>query len=97
MAAPQSDPAHNAIAEEAEATACGVIRMETLFLTRYGTAYGLLDEITAGYECAIKSDAYRLADYVGDLVWISGPLVMAGEMPVLEVTNLRLVKMKWMR
>jgi len=67
-------------------------------LSRYGTVYGLFDERIADYECVLKSDAYRLGEYVGDSVWVCGPLtaVIRG-MPVMEVTHLELLKMKWMR
>ena len=43
------------------------------------------------------SNAYRLAEYVGDSVWVSGPLrgVIEG-MPVVEVTHLEMLKMRWM-
>src|SRR5215207_2190146 len=85
--------------EEPEAVARGVIRREVVpFLARYGTSYGLFDEWSADYECALKSEAYRLGEYVGDSVWVSGPLSAAiGGMPVMEeVTNLELLKMKWM-
>lgn len=84
-------------AEEPEATAQGVIWSEVLLLTRYGTAYGLFDELTAGYDCTLKSDAYRLAEYVGDHVWVSGSLTCVGGVPVMEVTRLQLLEMKWMR
>ena len=67
-------------------------------LARYGTSYGLFDEWSADYECVLKSEAYRLGEYVGDSVWVSGPLSAAiGGMPVMEeVTHLELLKMKWM-
>lgn len=84
------------LAKEPEATAQGVIRMEIPCLTRYGTAYGLLDEGTACYDCVLKSDAYRLAEYVGQQVQVSGSLEMIVGMPAMNVTSLRLLKMKWM-
>ena len=80
-----------------EAVARGVIRREVVpLLSRYGTSYGLFDEWSADYECVLKSDAYRLGEYVGDSVWVSSPLtaVIRG-MPVMEVTHLELLKMKW--
>ena len=86
-------------AQEPEAVARGVVRQEVVpFLARYGTSYGLFDEWSADYECVLKSDTYRLGEYVGDCVWVSGPLTaVIGGMPVLEVTHLELLKMKWMR
>jgi hypothetical protein len=77
----------------------GVIRREEVpLLARYGTSYGLLDEWIADYDCVLESDAYRLGEYVGDSVQVSGPLTdVVGGMPVMEVTHLELVKMKWMR
>ena len=84
--------------EEPEAVARGVIRQEVVpFLARYGTSYALFDEWSADYECLLKSDTYRLGEYVGDNVWVSGPLTaVIGGMPVMEVTHLELLKMKWM-
>src|SRR5215212_1756857 len=81
-----------------EAFARGVIRQEVLpLLARYGTSYGLVDEWSADYECVLKSDTYRLGEYVGDSVWVSGSLTaVIGGMPVMEVTHLELLKMKWM-
>lgn len=85
--------------KEPEAVARGVIRREEIpLLTHYGTSYGLFDEWIADYECVLKSDAYRLGEYVGDSVQVSGPLSeVIGGMPVMEVTHLQLLKMKWMR
>ncbi|MBV9452880.1 MAG: hypothetical protein JOZ19_01970 [Rubrobacter sp.] len=85
--------------EEPEAVARGVIRREEIpLLTHYGTAYGLFDECSADYECVLTSDAYRLGEYVGDSVRVSGSLTkVIGGMPVMEVTHLQLLKMKWMR
>src|SRR5215208_1855265 len=84
--------------EEPEAVARGVIRQEVVsLLARYGTSYGLFDEWSADYECVLKSDTYRLGEYVGDSVWVSGSLMaVIGGMPVMEVTHLELLKMKWM-
>ena len=81
-----------------EAVAQGVIRQEVVsLLARYGASYALFDEWSADYECLLKSDTYRLGEYVGDSVWVSGPLTaVIGEMPVMEVTHLELLKMKWM-
>lgn len=85
--------------QEAPASASGLIRHdEVTLLARYGTSYGLLDEWICDYSCVLVSDAYRLGEYVGDSVWVSGPLRgSVGGMPVLEVTHLELLKMKWMR
>ena len=67
-------------------------------LARYGTSYGLFDEWICDYACVVVSDAYRLGEYVGDSVWVSGPLrEVIGGMPVMEVTHLEMLKMKWMR
>ena len=81
-----------------EAVARGVIRQEVVsLLARYGTSYALFDEWSADYECVLKSDTYRLGESVGDSVWVSGPLTaVIGEMLVMEVTHLELLKMKWM-
>jgi hypothetical protein len=84
---------------EAAAFASGVIRRDEVpLLARYGTSYGLFDEWIADYACVLVSDVYRLGEYVGDSVWVSGPLrgVIEG-MPVMEVTHLEMLKMKWMR
>lgn len=86
-------------AEGAEASARGVIRLEQVYLlTRYRTPYGLFDEQTAGYDCALKSDVYRLADWVGEYVEVTGALAdVSKELPVMNVTSLRLLRTKWMR
>ena len=84
--------------QEAEAIARGVIRREEMpLLARYGTSYGLFDAWIADYECVLISDSYELGAYVGDSVRVSGPLkgVIEG-MPVMKVTRLELLKMKWM-
>jgi hypothetical protein len=84
---------------EAPASASGVIRHDEVpLLARYGTSYGLFDEWIADYACVLVSDLYRLGEYVGDSVWVSGPLrgIVKG-MPLMEVTHLELLKMKWMR
>lgn len=84
---------------ESDVIARGVIRREEIpLLTRYGISYGLFDEDVADYECVLKSDTYRLGEYVGDSVWVSGPLTgVIWGMPVMKVTHLELLKMKWMR
>ena len=87
------------VTQEAPAWASGlIIHEEVPLLARYGTAYGLFDEWICDYACVLVSDVYRLGDYVGDSVWVSGPLrgVVEG-MPVMEVTRMQLLKMKWMR
>lgn len=67
-------------------------------LPPYGTAYGLFDEQTADYDCALKSDIYRLEDWVGDYVQVTGPLTDGNEgLPVMYVTRLQLLSTKWMR
>jgi len=80
-------------------SASGVIRHDTVpLLARYGTSYGLFDEGICDYACVLVSDAYRLGEYVGDSVWVSGPLRgVIGGMPVMEVAHLQLLKLKWMR
>ena len=87
------------VAEKVEVSVRGVIRTgDVPILTRYGTAYGLYDYPTAGYDCVLKSDAYRLGEYVGDYVEVTGPLADSGkELPVMNVTRLQLLKTKWMR
>jgi len=93
-----SDPTPRA-PQEAAAFASGVIRRDEVpLLARYGTSYGLFDEWIADYACVLVSDVYRLGEYVGDSVWVSGPLrgVIEG-MPVMEATHLEMLKMKWMR
>jgi hypothetical protein len=93
-----SDPTQRAL-QEAPASASGVIRRDEVpLLAYYGTSYGLFDEWIADYACVLVSDVYRLGEYVGDSVWVSGPLrgVIEG-MPLMEVTHLEMLKMKWMR
>ena len=87
------------IPQEAPVWASGVIlHAEVPLLTRFGTSYGLFDEWICDYACVLVSDVSRLGEYVGDSVWVSGPLrgVIEG-MPVVEVTHLEMLKMKWMR
>src|SRR5215218_10445944 len=86
-------------AQEAPASASGVIRhAEVPLLARYGTSCGLFDEWICDYSCVLVSDAYRLGEYVGDSMWVSGPLRgVIGGMPVMEVARLEMLKMKWMR
>jgi len=87
------------VPQEAPVSASGVIRRDEVpLLARYGTSYGLFDEWICDYACVLVSDAYRLGEYVGDRVWVSGPLRgNIGGMPVMEVTHLELLKMKLMR
>ena len=77
----------------------GVIRQEEMpLLAQYGTPYALFDEWIADYECVLISDTYRLGEYVGDHVWVSGSLTEVIEgIPVMKVTRLQLLKMRWMR
>jgi hypothetical protein len=84
--------------EAPAASASGVIRREEVpLLARYDTSYGLFDEWICDYSCVLVSDAYRLGEYVGDSVWVSGPLRgVIGGMPVMEVTRLELRRLKWM-
>ena len=86
-------------AEEEQAGARGVLRVEQVYLlARYRTVYGLHDYPTAGYDCALKSDVYRLADWVGEYVEVTGPLADVGrELPVMNVARLGLLKTKWTR
>jgi hypothetical protein len=85
--------------QEAVVAARGVIRRaEIPLLANYGTSYALFDEWIADHECVLISDAYRLGEYVGDHVWVSGSLTDVIEgMPVMKVTHLELLKMKQMR
>jgi len=71
----------------------GVIRSDVVhLLPPYGTAYGLLDERTADYDCALKSDVYTLGDWVGDHVEVIGPLSVTDQgLPVMRVTRLQLL------
>ena len=63
------------VPQETPASASGVIRHDEVpLLARYGTSYGLFDEWICDYSCVLVSDAYRLGEYVGDSVWVSGPL-----------------------
>lgn len=89
----------DSVVEEAEVSVRGVIRSGDIpLLTHYGTAYGLYDYPTAGYDCALKSAVYRLADWVGEYVEVTGTLAEVGkELPVMDVARLRLLKTKWMR
>jgi hypothetical protein len=86
-------------AEETWVSVRGVIRSDMVhLLSRYGTAYALLDEQTADYDCALKSDIYRLEDWVGDYVEVVGTLTDGNKgLPVLHAIRLRLLKTKWMR
>jgi hypothetical protein len=63
-----------------------VIRHEEVpLLARYGTS-------------VLISDVYELGAYVGDGVWVSGPLTaVIGGVPVMKVTHLKLLRLKWMR
>jgi|SRR5215203_399740 len=85
--------------QESEAIARGVIRREGVpLLARYGTSYGLFDAWIADYECVLISDVYDLGAYVGDSVWVSGSLTaVIGGMPVMKVTRMELLRLKWMR
>jgi hypothetical protein len=87
------------VPQEAPVWASGVIVHEEVpLLAHYGTSYGLFDEWICDYACVLVSDAYRLSEYIGDSVWVSGPLRgIIERMPVVEVTHLELLKMKWMR
>jgi hypothetical protein len=77
---------------EQEASAQGVIRREEVpFLSEYGTAYVLYDEQDATYSYAIKSDEYRLSEYVGLRAKVSGPVSEVGkELAVMNVTHIQL-------
>ena len=90
---------HEFVTEEPCVTVRGVIRSDAVhLLPPFGTAYGLFDEQTAGYDCALKSDVHELADWVGDYVQVTGPLTGSSQMlPVMYVTRLQLLTTKWMR
>jgi hypothetical protein len=85
--------------QELVVAARGVIRREEIpLLAQYGTSCAHFDEWIADYECVLISDTYRLGEYVGDSVWVSGSLTGVIEgLPVMKVTHLKLLKMKWMR
>jgi hypothetical protein len=90
---------HEFVTEETRVRVRGVIRSDAVhLLPPYGTAYGLFDEQTADYDCALKSDIYLLEDWVGDYVQVTGPLTDGNEgLPVMYVTRLQLLSTKWMR
>ncbi len=77
----------------------GVVRQaEIPPLANHGTSYALFNEWITDYECVLISDNYRLGDYVGERVWVSGSLIDAMEgMPVLKVTHLELLKIRAIR
>jgi hypothetical protein len=85
--------------QEPEAIARGVIRREEVpLLARYGTTYGLFDAWISDYQCVLISDVYELDAYVGDGVWVSGSLTaVIGGMPLMKVTRMELLRLKWMR
>ena len=78
------------VAEEGT-SARGVIRREEVpFLSEYGTAYALYDEREDTYSYAIKSDKYRLSEYVGLRAEVSGPVSDVGrEVAVMNVTRIQ--------
>jgi len=94
-----SDELPGLAAEEPQVRVRGVIRSDVVhLLPPYGTAYGLLDERTASYDCVLKSDVHMLGDRVGDYVEVTGPLTMTDQgLPVMRVTRLQLLAAKWMR
>jgi len=77
---------------EQEAIARGLIRREEVpFLSEYSTAYVLYDEQEDAYSYAIESDEYRLSEYVGLQVEVSGPVREVGkELTVMNVTHINL-------
>ncbi len=86
---PRSKPVREGtMTQEPVVAARGVIRRaEIPLLAHYGTSYALFDEWIADYECVLMSDAYRLGEYVGDSVWVSGSLTDVIEgMPAMKVT-----------
>ena len=97
---PQGEPIRvGTMTQERVVAARGVLRREEVPLfANYDTPYALFDERIADYECVLISDTYRLGDYVGDHVWVSGSLtdVIQG-MPVMKVTHLKLSKTRRMR
>ncbi len=97
---PQHEPIRDGtMTQEPEVAARGVIRRaEIPLLAHYGTSYGLFDEWIADYEGVFISDTYRLDEYIGDSVWVSGSLTDVIErMPVTKVTHLKLLTTRWMR
>jgi hypothetical protein len=97
---PQGEPvSEGAMTQEPVVASRGVVRRaEIPLLANYGTSYALFNEWIADYECVLISDTYRLGDYAGDHVWVSGSLTDVIEgIPVMQVTHLELLQMKWMR
>jgi hypothetical protein len=97
---PQGGPVREGtMTQEPVVASRGVVRRaEIPLLTNYGASYALFNEWIADYECVLISDTYRLDEYVGDHVWVSGSLIDVIEgMPVMKVTHLELLKMKWTR
>jgi hypothetical protein len=62
------------------------------FLPQYGTAYVLYDEQDNDYSYAIKSNEYRLSEYIALRVWVTGPVTdVGGQVPVMNVTRIHLL------
>ena len=97
---PQGEPVREGtMTQEPVVASRGVIwQADIPPLANYGTSYALFNEWITDYECVLISDNYRLGDYVGGRVWVSGSLIDAVEgMPVMKVTHLELLKMRAMR
>jgi hypothetical protein len=57
-----------------------------------------LEEETASYVLGLRSDLYRLGDYVEEYVEVSGPVDWEGtEIPVMDVRRLQVLRQRWMR
>lgn len=90
----------SSLPDETRVRVRGVIRSDVVhLLPPYGTAYGLFDEETFGYDCVLASDIYRLTDWIGEYVEASGPLISSGHegLPRMNVDHLQLLAAKWMR
>ncbi len=76
----------------------GVVRTEwNLLLVRCGVAYGLMDPECALYLYGLRSEVYRLSDYIGEYVEVFGPVVREDcEPPVVQVMRLQVLRQRWM-
>jgi tRNA isopentenyl-2-thiomethyl-A-37 hydroxylase MiaE len=79
------------VAEEG-ASARGVIRWKDVpFLSEYGTAHALYDELEDAYSYAIKSESCHFSEYVGLRAEASGPVNEVGKkLAVMNVARIQL-------
>lgn len=79
-------------------SARGIIRVEHVFLlVRCGVSYGLMDPEGAFYLYGLRSDVYRLSDYIGEYVEVCGPIVREDcEPPVVQIMRLQVLRQRWM-